>query len=191
MSENSFILASTSPRRKELLELININPEIISPIYEESTKSNEPIYEFLKRVSVGKGRSIINKNNSNKIIISSDTIVVIGNKIIGKPKNREDAFNFLKELSNNEHRVITGIALHFKGECIYDFRETKVLFEYLSEKEINSYLDKEKYMDKAGAYAIQGLASVFVKKIEGCFFNVMGFPLNLFSNMLKKLKELF
>lgn len=191
MPDNSFILASTSPRRKELLELININPDIIIPIYEESKKPNEPVYEFLKRVSIGKGQSIIDKNNSNKIIISSDTIVVIENKIIGKPKNREDAFNILKELSNKEHRVITGIALHFKGECIYDFRETKVLFEYLSEKEINAYLDNEKYMDKAGAYAIQGLASVFIKKIEGCFFNVMGFPLNLFSNMLKTLQVRF
>jgi len=187
MSKRNFILASTSSRRKELLHLIDIKPEIIPPVYEEFQNTNENIHDFLKRVSIGKGKSIINKKLFDSVIISSDTIVVIKNNIIGKPKDREDAFNILKKLSNNMHTVITGIAIHYKEKCMYDFRETKVYFEHLSDKSINSYLDKAIYMDKAGAYAIQGLASVFIKKIEGCFFNVMGFPLNLFSNMLKKI----
>ena len=190
MSNIDIILASTSPRRKDLLELINIKPEIIQPVFEESQRRNESIQIFLKRVSIGKGKSIKNNNNFNKIIVSSDTIVVINKKIIGKPINRDDAFSILQTLSNNEHTVITGIAIHYRDKCIYDFRETKVLFEDLSDKDINSYLNNEKYMDKAGAYAIQGLASVFIKRIDGCFFNVMGFPLNLFSNMLKKIEEI-
>ncbi len=188
MKKDKFILASTSPRRKELLAMINIYPEIITPDYDELQKNNEPIYDFLKRVSIGKGKSIKNKNNSEKIIISSDTIVFINNRIIGKPKDRTDAFNILKILSNNDHMVITGIAIQFKDKCLYDFRETKVSFESLTDNEINYYLDNENYIDKAGAYAIQGLASVFIKKIDGCYFNVMGFPLNLFSNMLKKIQ---
>jgi len=187
LTDKDFILASTSPRRKELLKLINISPLIISPDFEELKLENESIHEFLKRVSVGKGRSVLNNNTYHSIIISSDTIVVINEEIIGKPKNREDAFDILKKLSGQKHSVITGVAIHYRGKVLYDFSTTTVFFETLEDKQIVDYLDNENYSDKAGAYAIQGLASVFVKKIDGCFFNVMGFPLNLFYNMLKKI----
>lgn len=185
--DKNFILASTSPRRKELLKLINISPLIVNPNFEESKIEGESIHDFLKRVSIGKGKNVLKESTYNSIIISSDTIVVIDNKIIGKPINRDNAFEILKELSGNKHHVITGIAIHYRGKILYDFSTTAVFFEKLNDDRINIYLDNENYSDKAGAYAIQGLASVFIKKIEGCFFNVMGFPLNLFDNMLRKI----
>ncbi len=187
MIKTKIILASSSPRRKELLQLINIKPKVITPVYDETRKEKESIKTFLKRVSLGKGKSIKNENNFDSIIISSDTIVIIDNKIIGKPKDRKHAFEILQKLSGKKHKVITGIAIHYKNKAIYNYKETYVYFEVLTKNEINTYLDNENYMDKAGAYAIQGLASVFIKKIDGCYFNVMGFPLNLFNNMLKEL----
>jgi septum formation protein len=185
--DKEFILASTSPRRKELLKLIGISPLTINPNFKESKLKDESIYGFLERVSIGKGQSVLKENYYNSILISSDTIVVIDNKIIGKPKDRDDAFDILKELSGRKHKVITGIAIHYRGKLLYDYGTTAVIFEELDNERINYYLNNENYSDKAGAYAIQGLASVFIKKIDGCFFNVMGFPLNLFDNILRKI----
>lgn len=180
------ILASSSPRRKELLELLGLSPEVIVPITNEEITSGELIENFLKRVTEAKGRSVYQENFYNDLLVSADTVVILGNRIIGKPQDRNDAFDILKSLSANKHEVWTGLAIFHKGNTTYDFTCTNVYFENLSEREINYYLDNENYEDKAGAYAIQGLASVFVRRIEGCFFNVMGFPLNLFFKMLKR-----
>lgn len=181
------ILASSSPRRKELLKLIGLEPEIIEPKVEEFIEMEEKSLDFLKRLTILKGKSVYINEYFNFIIISSDTIVLLKNKIIGKPKDREDAFSILRALSNNVHEVWTGVSIIYKGKTYFDYAKTKVFFEEITDDEINCYLDNEDYLDKAGAYAIQGRASVFVKKIEGCFFNVMGFPLNLFFNMLKNI----
>lgn len=181
------ILVSSSPRRKELLKLIGLEPEVIEPMVKEHIKLKEKSLDFLKRLTILKGNSVYINEYFNSIIISSDTIVLLGNKIIGKPKDREDAFCILKSLSKNVHEVWTGVSIIYKGKTYFDYAKTKVFFEEIKDDEINCYLDNEDYMDKAGAYAIQGRASVFVKKIDGCFFNVMGFPLNLFFNMLKNI----
>ncbi len=181
------ILASSSPRRKELLKLIGLEPEVIEPKIGEFIKPEEKISDFLKRLTILKGNSVYINEYFNSIIISSDTIVLLKNKIIGKPRDREDAFCILKSLSKNVHEVWTGVSIIYKGKTYFDYAKTKVFFEEITDDEINYYLDNEDYMDKAGAYAIQGKASVFVKKIDGCFFNVMGFPLNLFFNMLKNI----
>jgi len=181
------ILASSSPRRKELLKLIGLEPEVIEPMVKEHIKLKEKSSDFLKRLTILKGNSIYINEYFNYVIISSDTIVLLKNKIIGKPKDRRDAFCILKSLSKNVHEVWTGVSIIYKGKTYFDYAKTKVFFEEIEDNEINYYLDNENYMDKAGAYAIQGMASVFVKKIDGCFFNVMGFPLNLFFNMLKNI----
>jgi len=181
------ILASSSPRRKELLKLIGIEPEVIEPMAKEHIKLEEKSSDFLKRLTILKGNSVYINEYFNSIIISSDTIVLLKNNIIGKPKDREDAFCILKSLSKNVHEVWTGVSIIYKGKTYFDYAKTKVFFEEIKDDEIDYYLDNEDYMDKAGAYAIQGKASVFVKKIDGCFFNVMGFPLNLFFNMLKNI----
>jgi septum formation protein len=181
------ILASASPRRKELLELLGIEPRIIIPTVDEEIKPGEPVETFLRRVAIAKGQSVFSDHFYHTPIISADTIVLCENKLIGKPQTRADAFGFLKTLSNNDHEVLTGISILYHGTIHYDFARTQVVFTEISDEEINYYLDNENYMDKAGAYAIQGKASVFVKKIDGCYFNVMGFPINLFYTMLKKI----
>lgn len=179
------ILASSSPRRKELLGLLGVQPEIIVPDIKENFESGESIDSFIKRVTILKGKSIYKNEYYNSLVISSDTIVFINNSIIGKPVDREDAFEILKALSDNAHDVITGVSLFYQGKNYFDLCKTRVYFSKISDKEINFYLDNEDYLDKAGAYGIQGKASAFIKGIEGCFFNVVGFPVNLFYTMLK------
>ena len=174
------ILASSSPRRKALLKLLDIEPRILIPTVDESQIPGESIDVFLRRVAIAKGRAVFCDEFFDVPIISSDTIVLCENTVIGKPVNRADAQRFLRFLSGNVHEVLTGVSILYKGTSYYDFARTRVEFVEISEEEIEYYLDNEDYRDKAGAYAIQGKASVFVKKIDGCYFNVMGFPLNLF-----------
>lgn len=187
-----FILASSSPRRKALLKLVGIEPRIIVPTVDENRKPGESIDTFLRRVSIDKGWAVYKDEFFDIPVISSDTIVLCKDTVIGKPIDRADAFKFLRFLSGNVHDVLTGVSIIYKGTSHYDFARTHVEFVDISDPEIDFYLDNEDYADKAGAYAIQGMASVFVKKIDGCYFNVMGFPLNLFYTMLKRMGiELF
>ena len=181
------ILASSSPRRRELLRLIGVEPEIRVSSFEETIKRGESAQDFVKRVAVQKGKEVYKDEFYGIPVVSADTIVYIDHTILGKPVNREDAFKMLQTLSGNVHRVITGVSILYKGETHYDLSTTKVCFANLSFEEIDFYLDHEEYADKAGAYGIQGKASVFVEKIEGCYFNVVGFPINLFYHMLKKI----
>ncbi len=181
------ILASSSPRRKELLKLLGIEPRIMIPEVDEGIKPGEPIENFIRRVATAKGRAVYSDNYYHTPIISADTIVLCEKKLIGKPQTRAEAFEFLKILSNNVHDVLTGVSILYRGTSHYDLARTRVEFTGISDEELTYYLDNENYMDKAGAYAIQGKASVFVKRIDGCYFNVMGFPLNLFYTMLKKI----
>ena len=178
------VLASASPRRKELLQLIGLNPEIIPPDINEAQGHTELIDAFLKRVTVAKGIEVYKKKFYSHLLISADTVVLLDNSLIGKPADREDAFGMLNRLSGQRHEVLTGISLMHQGETSFEISRTAVYFKELAEKEINFYLDHENFMDKAGAYAIQGRAAIFVKRIDGCFFNVMGFPLNLFYQMV-------
>lgn len=181
------ILASSSPRRRELLRLIGLEPEIIVPSVEEDIKPGESAENFIRRMARHKGEVIYRENFYDVPVVSSDTVVTVDHTILGKPLDRQDAFNMLKILSGNVHEVITGVSILYRGESVFDLAVTKVYFTELSETEIEFYLDNEDYKDKAGAYGIQGKASVFVERIEGCYFNVVGFPLNLFYKMLKKI----
>ncbi|HSQ35412.1 MAG TPA: Maf family protein [Candidatus Binatia bacterium] len=180
------ILASASPRRQELLQLIGLAPAIIIPDIDEKVKPGETPGNFLERVTIAKGIAIYRKNLFSHLIVSADTIVLLGDDVIGKPVDREDAFRMLRSLSGRRHEVLTGIALMHLGETRFEISRTAVYFKELADDEIDFYLDREHFMDKAGAYAIQGRAAPFVERIEGCFFNVMGFPLNLFYRMAKE-----
>ncbi len=180
-----FILASSSPRRKELLRLLGLQPRILIPEADERRLEGEGVLEFLKRVTGDKGRAVYRDEYFHTPIISSDTIVLLENSIIGKPVDPGDARGILQRLSGRVHEVLTGVCIRYRGEEHYDYARTAVHFTHISEGELEYYLEHEHYMDKAGAYAIQGMASVFVEKIDGCYFNVMGFPLNLFYSMLK------
>jgi septum formation protein len=180
------VLASASPRRKELLQLIGLNPEIIIPNIDEASRPAEAIDTFLERVTIAKGIEVYKKRFYSHLLISADTVVLLDDLLIGKPLDREDAFRMLQQLSGQRHEVLTGISLMYQGETRFEISRTAVYFKELDASEINFYLDHENYLDKAGAYAIQGRAAIFVERIDGCFFNVMGFPLNLFYRIVKE-----
>ena len=182
-----FILASSSPRRKELLNLVGIDPLVICPDIRENIIDGESLEKFLKRITAEKARGIYRDTYLNSVILSADTIVLLQDKILGKPVDRRHAYTMLASLSDQMHEVWTGISIVYKQKILFDYQRTKVYFEKISDSEIEYYLDHEQYLDKAGAYAIQGRASVFVKKIDGCYFNVMGLPLHLIMQMLKKI----
>ena len=185
-----FILASASERRKELLSRIVKDFEVrVSDFDEESVHVNEDIEEYVKILSEGKAKSVALNYSSDSIIIGADTIVVRDNKVLGKPKDKNDAFRMLKSLSNNVHRVYSGVTVInnstkvIKSECLY----TEVYFSELSDEEIWKYIDTGECLDKAGAYGIQGFGGVFVKSINGCYYNVVGLPLNLLNKMIKEI----
>lgn len=185
------ILASKSPRRKEILKNLNLEFEIITADTDESSDITLPeklVEELSFRKADAVRHLLISSGNftDNSVIIGCDTVVAIDNKILGKPKNREDAALMLNMLSGNEHKVISGLTV-LKGDKSYIAHEvTKVYFDELSQKEINDYISTGECDDKAGAYGIQGLASKFIKGINGCYFNVVGLPVNLLYRALKE-----
>ena len=183
-----FILASASDRRKELLSRIISDFEVkISDFDEGTVEVSKDIEKYVKTLAEGKAKSVALNCTNDSIIIGADTIVVIDDNILGKPKDKDDAFRMLKLLSNNVHRVYSGVTVInnekqvMKSECIY----TEVYFSELSDEEIWRYIDTGECLDKAGAYGIQGYGGVFVEKINGCYYNVVGLPLNLLNKMIK------
>lgn len=179
------ILASKSPRRKELLSLITTDFEIKSADADESLPENITPEKAVLYLSKIKAEPL--KNNEDTVI-GADTVVAVDGKILGKPKDREDAFNMLKLLSGKSHSVFTGVTvISPKGEKSF-FAETKVKFFDLSDEEINSYIETGEPFDKAGAYGIQGKGSLLVEEIQGDYFNVVGLPVSLLNKALKELK---
>ncbi len=181
-------LASKSPRRKVLLKQLNLKFKVFSVECDESLKKNEPFIQAVKRISLVKLEAA-KKIHNDGIIITADTLVVFDNDIIGKPKNKKDAVRILKKLSNNTHKVYTGFSVYnaLKNITVTNYERTLVTFKKLSDKEIKSYVNTGSPLDKAGAYGIQDdFGAVFVKKINGCYNNVMGLPLfNLYNALLR------
>lgn len=182
---SKIVLASQSPRRKMLLEWAEIKFEIRVKETDESFPGNMAVEDI--PVYIAKNKAIAVKN-SDEIIIAADTVVVLNNEIIGKPKDRTDAFNILSKLSGQTHYVITGVVI-MKDDKEISFSDiTEVQFYDLSAEQINFYIDKYKPYDKAGAYAIQEWIGVTgIKKINGDFYNVMGLPV---SRVVKTLQQL-
>lgn len=178
-----FVLASGSPRRLELMRLLNLNPEVYPPRIPEIISPNESPKDFVRRVTLEKGRFVRKNLARDAVVLSADTVVILDGKIVGKPVSREHARQILCSLSGRMHEVWTGIALFHSGREWVDMAKTRVWFAELSAQEIERYLDLAHYQDKAGAYAIQGHAALFVERISGCYFNVMGFPLRLFYTL--------
>jgi len=175
------ILASGSPRRKALLGQIGLDFQIItSQVHEDFNIDLYPI-EFAEHYAKLKALDVA-ENYNDKLVIGADTIVVLNNEIIGKPKDESDSKNILNKLSGNAHQVITGVSLIWKERNITEvFHEvTKVTFNQLSDENIQYYIDNFKPFDKAGSYGIQDWFAVCVNRIDGCFYNVMGFPLSKF-----------
>ena len=179
-----FILASASPRRKDLLEQIGIKAQILPSEFQEAS-SGEDVYQLLETNTLGKLNDVEGKVlNTDKVIIAADTVVVLDGRILGKPANLHEAVSMLESLSGREHSVLTGLAISYAGKRNYQFLETKVKFKTLTKDEIYSYVNTGEGLDKAGGYAVQGLGAVFVEKIKGCYNNVVGLPLNLLYSML-------
>lgn len=170
------ILASNSPRRKELLEQAGVDFEVKSADVEEITTKSMP-NEVVEELSLIKARTIA-ANNPNRIVLAADTVVAYDGKILGKPKNEADAFRMLKALSGNAHEVYTGVTIIDNNGDINTFSEcTEVVMYNNSDELINAYIATREPMDKAGAYGIQGKGAVLIESIKGDYNNVVGLPL--------------
>ena len=173
------ILASQSPRRKQLLEWAEVPFEIIVKETDESYPTGLTVKEVAIHIARNKAIAIKQLNNLTIPILAADTIVVLNNEIIGKPKDREDAINILTRLSGKKHSVITGVVILYKDKEIAFADTTEVEFYDLTKEELSFYVDKYQPYDKAGAYAIQEwIGVVGIKSINGDFYNVMGLPVS-------------
>jgi septum formation protein len=188
---NKIILASQSPRRKQLLEWAEIPFEIIVQPTDENYPETLPVEEVPVYIALHKAKAvqqILNDPQKPNVILAADTVVVLNNIIIGKPRDRDDAIKILSVLSGKEHKVITGVVFVEGEKCISFADSTTVLFHELTQEQITFYVDKYKPYDKAGAYAIQEwIGVVGIKKVEGDFYNVMGLPVSRVVRELNKL----
>ncbi len=183
-------LASTSPRRISLLKNLGLKFEVLQPLWETRVYSEKP-EEIAMLTALEKARSV-QGNVEEGIIIAADTIVVTeDNEVLYKPKDEEEAYLQLRKLSSKTHRVITGLAIKIVEtlEEFMDFEVTKVKFKELTDDEIWCYIKTGEPLDKAGSYGIQGYASIFIERIEGDYYNVVGLPLHKLYMMLSKIVE--
>lgn len=181
----SIILASKSPRRKELLSYITKNFEIIDSKTDEKFDSQTKIEKIPETLAFNKVFAI-RANHLDDTIIAADTIVVIDDKILNKPKTKQEAVEMLKMLSNRTHKVITGVCVTHKNKTHLFHCVTKVTFYPLSDKQIDDYIATGSPFDKAGGYGIQDQGALFVKKINGDYYNVMGLPIAKLNHILSK-----
>ncbi len=182
----NLILASASPRRRELLTLAGFQFAVRARPVEEVRAPGEDPRAYVTRLAREKAEASYN-GDPDEIVLGADTTVVLDDRVLEKPHHAASAKAMLRALSCREHVVLTGICIRHRGGAIVDCESTRVSFVALDEREIEEYVASGEPMDKAGAYAIQGLASKFIDRIEGCYFNVMGLPLALVYQHLKKL----
>ncbi|MBS5787622.1 Maf family protein [Clostridioides mangenotii] len=183
----NIILASASPRRKEILENYNVNFNIIKSEIDEVILDHELPIQVVMRLALEKGMDVACKNQG-ELVIAADTIVVLDDMILGKPKDESDAYNTLNSLSGREHQVVTGISLInlADNKKVVDYVVSKVKFKNLSEKLILDYLKTGEFQDKAGAYGIQGYGALLVDEIKGDYFNIVGLPISKLNDLLIK-----
>ena len=192
MEKKSIILASGSPRRKELLLQIGIVPEIIVSHVEEKITSVVPA-EVVLSLAEQKAVDVAKNMPEGKVILGSDTVVAADGKILGKPKSHEEAYEMIRSLVGRSHQVYTGVCIVKKGAAdgkdtvVSFYDETDVQVSGMTEAEIREYADSEEPMDKAGAYAVQGFFARYIEGLRGSYANVMGLPVHL---VYRKLKEL-
>ena len=180
------VLASQSPRRRELLATAGILFTLRAREVEEIRAPGELPEAYVRRLAYRKAEAAW--EDRDEIVLGADTVVVLGQEVLEKPRDAADARGMLQLLAGREHTVITGICLRHPGGAEVDSSATRVRFTPLTGAEIDAYVATGEPMDKAGAYAIQGLASKFVDRIEGCYFNVIGLPLSQVYRYLKLLE---
>lgn len=182
-----YVLASQSPRRKQLLEWAEVDFEIIVEPTDETYPGGLTPEQIAIHIATQK--AVVVRNKTSKTIIAADTIVVLGDEIIGKPKDRDDAIEILQKLSGRHHKVITGVVITANGKDVSFADVTEVEFHPLTFEQTSFYVDKYKPYDKAGAYAIQEWIGVIgIKRISGDFYNVMGLPVSRVVQALKQLQ---
>lgn len=195
MEKSKIILASGSPRRKELLLQIGIVPEIIVSHVEEKITSDVPA-EVVMSLAEQKAVDVAKEMPEGTVILGSDTVVAADGKILGKPKSHEVAYEMIRRLAGRSHQVYTGVCLVKKGPegeadtVVSFYDETDVNVSPMTEKEIREYADSEEPMDKAGSYAVQGFFARYIDGLKGSYANVMGLPVHLVYQELKKLGAL-
>jgi septum formation protein len=180
-------LASRSPRRAELLRQAGIPFVVrVAPVDENPLPGERP-EEYVVRLAEKKAMAV--EAAPEEIVLGADTTVVVGGAMLGKPSSQAEARHMLVRLAGRRHQVITGICLRHGGQVVRDWAATQVWFSAMSRREIREYAASGEPMDKAGAYAVQGLASRYVERIEGCYFNVVGLPVGLVYHHLQVLKK--
>ncbi|MBO3445677.1 MULTISPECIES: Maf family protein [Clostridia] len=183
----NIILASASPRRKEILGNTKVKFDVIKSEIDEVILEEEAPTQAVMRLAFEKCIDIASKNK-NSLVIGADTIVVLDNTILGKPKDKEDAIDMIERLSGRWHQVITGISLINldADKKIIDYVVSNVKFKELSHEDIIDYIQTNESLDKAGAYGIQGYGALLVEEIQGDYFNIVGLPISRLSDLLKK-----
>lgn len=183
----NIILASASPRRKEILGNTNAKFTVIKSEIDEVILDHEHPKQVVMRLAFEKCIDIASKHKED-LVIGADTVVVLDDAILGKPKDEKDAYNMLKRLSGKTHQVITGISLINldANKKIIDYVVSNVKFKDLSEEDIKDYIHTKESLDKAGAYGIQGYGALLVEEIQGDYFNIVGLPISRLSDLLRK-----
>lgn len=179
------LLASKSPRRREILTNAGLLFEVRAPDVHESRDHGESPVDYVRRLAQAKAEAVI--RGPEDIALGADTVVVVDNIVLGKPSSPADAVRMLRLLAGRDHEVVTGVCLAARSELIVEVETTRVHFGPMNGEEIDGYVASGEPMDKAGAYAIQGLASKFIDRIEGDYFNVVGLPIARVYRHLKSL----
>lgn len=182
----SIILASQSPRRRELMLLMNVPFSSENPQIEETVDPELPIEKAIEKIATDKALDVF-KRHPQAIVIGSDTVVVLDGQVLGKPSDDEDAVRMLKELSGKTHKVITGVCLISDEEKIVFHSSAKVTFYPLEEAQIRNYVSNSLPLDKAGAYGIQDRGALLIKSIDGDYYTIMGLPIAEVNRRLKKM----
>ena len=180
------ILASASPRRQELMKLLYDQVVVIPAQSDERTEETEPS-RMVVELAKNKATEVAMKVPRGSVVIGADTVVAVDGAVLGKPKDQDDAQKMLQLLSGRSHQVFTGVAVLLENTCIADYEMTTVEFAPMTESEIRDYVSTGEPMDKAGAYGIQGGAARFIRRIDGCYYNVMGLPVHKLYEILKSL----
>ena len=187
MTENeTIVLASASPRRQELLRQIGCGFRVVVSDAEELSGDGISPERLAAENARRKAEDVAAKEGGNAPVLGADTVVAVDETILGKPKDETDAVRMLRLLSGRQHFVYTGIALAYRGEIYEGVVRTEVWVDELSEKEIEAYIATGEPMDKAGAYAVQGIAAKFIPRIDGSFSNVVGLPLHAVKELARK-----
>lgn len=179
MNQELICLASASPRRLQLLEQIGVACEVRAADIEEFSLQNESPEDLVRRLALSKAELVAGSNGGSgqRLVLAADTVVVLDGKIFGKPVDDSDARNMLRQLSGRTHEVMTAVAISGKGTSHCELSESRVTFCDLTQAQIDSYVATGEPADKAGAYAIQGMAAILIRRLEGSYSGVMGLPL--------------